>query len=259
MGAVLDELIGEVVDGIRAIDPDEALPRFAGELARARPDLFAGRDEVTRCTAAAQLGLIRGLPALVEAVRTASAQPATHPAVRCALVGALAYLVQPRDLVPDDAPAGYGFVDDCLLLRGAVSDYFDLLPAPPASIERERLQLRLLALAVPRDRLEDLQQALGGIWRLFQRLLILPPGEMEATRQAMESDPLALALPGATPDPVTPPAAPGPDIRVAGGHVDIRLEDDTLLVRFQDGIVLAIESNSQSAHRGMLLCRSRTV
>ena len=241
MGAVLDELLDEVVEGIAALDPDGAAPRFAGELTRARPDLFAGEGEVTRRTAAAQLTLVCGLPALVEAVRTAAAQPATHPAVRCALVGALAYLVQPRDLVPDDAPAGYGFVDDCLLLRGAVSDYFDLLPAPPASIERERLQLRLLALAVPRDRLGDLQEALGGIWRLFQRLLLLPPGEVEATRRAMESDPLAFALPGAAPDPATPPAAPGPDIRIVGGPVDIRLEDDTLLVCFQDGIVLAIE------------------
>ena len=242
--AMLDALLDEVVEGIAAIDPDEAVPRFAVELARARPELFAGKGEVARRTAAAQLGLVCGLPALVEAVRAASARPATHPAVRCALVGALAYLVQPRDLIPDDAPAGYGFVDDCLLLRGAVADYFDLLPAPPASVERERLQLRLLALAVPRDRLGDLQDALGGIWRLFQRLLILPPGEVEATRRAMEADPLALALPGAASDPATPPWPPGPDIRVVGGPVDIRLEGDTLLVRFPDGIALAIESNS---------------
>lgn len=238
---MLDELIDTVVAGIAAIDPDEAVPRLAAELARGRPDLFTDGCETAARVAAAQLGLICALPSLVDAVRGAAARPATHPAVRCALTGALAYLVQPRDLIPDDAPGGYGFVDDCLLLRGVVAEYFDLLPSALATVERERLNLRLLALAVPRARLDDLQEALGGIWRLFQRLLLLPPAEVQATRKAMEAAPLALPLPGAAPDPAPPLCAPGPDIRVVGGPVDIRLEDDTLLVRFQDGIALAIE------------------
>ena len=50
-------------------------------------------------------------------------------------MASLLYLVQPQDLIPDDAPGGYGFLDDCVLLHAARLAHLTQFPNPDAKAE----------------------------------------------------------------------------------------------------------------------------
>lgn len=234
----LYDLTDRVVERIEALDPVAEVPRFAGELEKARPDLIEklGRDNIpgiVKRLSAALLGLVKEIPVIVGAVREAVEKRSTHPAVRCAMVGALAYLVQPRDLIPDDRPGGFGFVDDSLILRATVSEYFDALPAGFTSQQRERDNIRLLALCVPLARLPEFQAQVDGVWHLFHRLLLLPPDSVDRAISEFEENPLKASP--ARPAPAPEGLPPGPDLSVAC-DCTVRLRDDAPCLVFQDGV-----------------------
>jgi hypothetical protein len=153
------------------------------------------------------------------------------------MAGALAYFVQPRDLIPDDSSGGYGFVDDCMILRATVSEYFDVLPSSFTSVERERLNIRLLAMSVPVDRLPVFQDAIDGVWHLFHRLLMLSPGAVEATIQRIEADPLTFTL---SDTPAGNPFPPGPDITHPVAADNLQLDGDKVRITFDDGVALVV-------------------
>ncbi len=233
MGGLYD-LTDRVVGRIASLDPAVEVPRFAEELRRARPDLVGklGGETAGRLSAVL-LGLVKEIPVIVEAVREVAAKRSTHPTVRCAMVGALAYLVQPRDLIPDDSPGGFGFVDDSLILRATVSEYFDALPAGFTGVERERENLRLLALCIPPDRLGEFQSQVDGVWHLFHRLLLLPLDSVDGTISKFEESPLEVSPFEAAPAAEGFP--PGPDLSLAQ-DCTVRLSDQAPCLVFPDGL-----------------------
>jgi uncharacterized membrane protein YkvA (DUF1232 family) len=188
--------------------------------------------------ASCQLGLIKEIPVIVGSVRRAIEQSSTHPAVRCAMVGALAYLAKPRDLIPDDRPGGFGFVDDCMILRATTSEYFDMLPPGFTTHQRERDNLRLLAISVPPGQRKEFQEAISGVWRMFHSLLLVPPAEVERTIQQIILNPLDISFPRPQADPGV--LASGPilaDIVDAGC---IQLQGDRTCITFPDGVMVVL-------------------
>ncbi len=234
-------LLDETMDRVRALDPPACLEPFTAALIAARPGL---RDELTdrlnadgagsvlTALARAQLDLVIQIPELAGAMRRAVEARSVHPAVRCAMVGALAYLVQPRDLIPDDAPGGYGYVDDCLILRATLGEYFDALPSGFADPDTERQRLLLLAAAAPADRLALFQGAVDGVWHLFQRLVAMPPDQADETATGIIADPLGMPLPVQGP---TPPYGAGPDIMHPPGGGSFEIVGEGVKVVFPGG------------------------
>jgi uncharacterized membrane protein YkvA (DUF1232 family) len=240
----LYDLTDRVVARIEALDPAVEVPRFAKELRRARPDLIdkLGRENtpgITDLLSAVLLGLVKEIPVIVGALREAVGKRSTHPAVRCAMVGALAYLVQPRDLIPDDRPGGFGFIDDSLILRATVSEYFDALPAGFTNRQRERDSIRLLALCVPPDRLLEFQAQVDGVWHLFHRLLLLPPDSVDRAISGFEERPLEASLAGQI--PLSGEFPPGPDLCVAR-ECTLRLRGGAPCLVFQDGVEVLLSN-----------------
>jgi uncharacterized membrane protein YkvA (DUF1232 family) len=237
MGRLYD-LTGRVVGRIESLDPEVEAPRFRRELEKARPDLIEklGRQDAPGIfdrLSVTLLGLVKEIPVIVGALCEAAAKRSTHPTVRCAMVGALAYLVQPRDLIPDDCPGGFGFIDDSLILRATVSEYFDALPPGFTDAERERQNIRLLALCIPPDRLFEFQSQVDGVWHLFHRLLLLPLDSVDRAISRFEKSPLEASL--FEPAPASEGLPPGPDLSLAR-DCTLRLSDEGPCLVFHDGV-----------------------
>jgi len=212
--APLYQLLDEVCRKIDALDLKRDAPAMLQEIRRARPDLTAKIDEViakgsakekTTAQVVAQtmasyvIKLIKDIPEMVRTMVAAANSPSTDPSIRCAVLGALAYVVQPRDLIPDDAPGGYGFVDDAALLRTGLIEYLDVLPPNPTQADLDRNVLQSFASLVPTSVLPALQQAVQGMAMAFQLLRMLPQELIEFTTQQILMYPLQMSAPQAPP------------------------------------------------------------
>ena len=238
----LNSLVQKVIAAVDALDKradGSDVPAFAKQLRAARPDLFLpfNDDErgelASRAVAAAMLRVIGEIPQIVDAMLNAIDRKTTDPAVRCALTGALAYVVQPRDLLPDDLPGGFGFIDDCVILRATITEFLEFLPRGFTTVEREKRLLELLAVAIPPTRLPDFQAAVEGIWLAFHVMLWKSEDEIESTSKQIAADPLGTPLPVS--DRISIPLPPGPRLSLAPGSETIEFEDGGLVVRFARG------------------------
>lgn len=237
----LNSLVQKVIAAVDALDKSTGgrdVPAFAELLRAARPDLFPPSDDerselTSRAVAGAMLRVIGEIPQIVDAMLNAVDRKTTDPAVRCALTGALAYLVQPRDLLPDGLPGGFGFIDDCVILRATITEFLEFLPRGFTTVERERSLLELLAVAIPPPQLPDFQAAVEGIWLAYHVMLWKSDDEIESTSERIIADPLGTPLPVS--DRASIPLPPGPRLSLAPGSETIELEDGGLVVRFAKG------------------------
>jgi uncharacterized membrane protein YkvA (DUF1232 family) len=237
---MLYKLLERVTAGIDALETETEAPRFALQLRKFRPDLFELLDEPeaersSLAVAIHMLGIVKEIPVIVDSIRSAVELRSTHPSVRCAMVGSLTYLVQPHDLLPDDLPGGYGFIDDSLILRATVSEYFETLPPGFTSSEKEREVLRLLALCAPAEDLPRFQAAVDGVWHLFQRLMLLPPSQIGDTIQTLIDEPLETPLPQLGGQ--VSAYSPGPDLVSMYAGCTIKVMEKVLKVVCNDGTV----------------------
>ena len=212
----LARLLEATCNQLSALDPLRDGPALMEQLQAARPDLKQKLDAavrvakpdvaalVPRAIGAGVLTIMRKeIPELMEKLVARINDRATEPALRCALVSVLGYVVQPRDLVPDDAPGGYGFVDDDALLVAITLQLMDPTPANAPAIEELQKRLASLTSMLPLDVAPALQAAIQGTVLMFQSLRMLPPQAADAMTQMVLDDPI-----GAT-APRTPQAPPG--------------------------------------------------
>ncbi|MBW2278850.1 MAG: DUF1232 domain-containing protein [Deltaproteobacteria bacterium] len=217
---MLFDLLNQMNARIDDLDPEQAWPAFANQLRVTNPQMLydlMGDDTQERVSWAAErvsranLTLIKDIPWYVHALVQAANDPYMEPAYRCAIVGSLAYLVQPHDLIPDDLPGGFGLIDDCILLHVTAAESLEYLPRDFTSSERERLLVNLLMQTIPDGRFPEFRAAIAGVRQLIFHLGLLDPMLVEQTTAAMINDPL-VAGPAADPSEYrdsTPP--PGPD------------------------------------------------
>jgi hypothetical protein len=144
--------------------------------------------------------MIRGLPPLARQMAAKVQDRSISSARRCAAAGVLAYFVQPHDLIADDAPGGYGFLDDTILVRAGMLEYLNLVASPGGSADSERNMLGMLAGLTPAPVRPALQQMVTTMAAGVQILGMLEGPIAEMILAQIIANPL---------QPVGPPAPHG--------------------------------------------------
>jgi Protein of unknown function (DUF1232) len=168
----------------------------------------------------------------VEAIVATLDVPTDPPALRLMQVAALAYLVNPGDLLPDDMPAGYGFVDDSIVLRAIAVTVPPLYGMDATQVARERLVIDFHGLCVPRAIAPELVRSVQASAALVQMLGFLPPALVEGSIQELLDDPL-MPLQGQPPSGMGWGPSPGGWFRLPDGMVEA-LADDGVRYRLDE-------------------------
>lgn len=205
---MLVKLIQKMNAEVSRFNLEAAVPAFVSEWLRMRPDAKAqiaknvpGKNDSTRqgvvdgvlvSMAKGALGRIKKIPEMTTVMIERLQSRDTEPAVRCALASILAYVVQPRDLIPDNAPGGYGLLDDAVMVHAGY------LNVPPPQAESEEPQhheqyLRFLAGFMPKEVTTALQQTVQSLEMGLAFYRMLPVDMLETATQVMITNPLAPA------------------------------------------------------------------
>ena len=202
---MLVKLIQRVNEEVSRLCVDSAVPAFVSEWLRRRPDTKAeiaktvpGNDDAERqmtldgaivSMAKGALGRIKKIPEMTNVMLERLQARGTEPAVRCALASILAYVVQPRDLIPDNAPGGYGFLDDAVMVHAG---YLNVPPpkAKPGQLKAEEQYLRFLAGFMPREATVALQQTVQSLEISLAFYRMCPTDMLDMTTKIMIENPL---------------------------------------------------------------------
>lgn len=208
---MLDELVQEKIAKIRSLDIERDVAVFAQQVLRSNPEPFrriprdrqdGGFDEMgTLLLARAQLRLILELADHAAEMLALVLDSHTSPHVRVALLGALAYLVQPDELVNDEAPGGYGYVDDCIVIKTARLAMARMGVPLELDEARELRALSLLALALAPDDFTRMQNLVTRTWNEIHLLHMMPTHVATVRAQRLYRFPLALHFDWNTPMP----------------------------------------------------------
>ena len=199
MEAPLLDMLGRVCERIGELHGEYDAERFAGVLLARRADAFAGlpggaqgetAQRLALRLARKQLALVGEVPGMVEAIAASLDTPTDPPALRLMQVAALASRVNPGDLMPDDMPAGYGFVDDSIVLRAMAVTVPPLYGLDAAQVARERLVIDFHGMCVPRAIAPELVRSVQASTTLVQMLGFLPPALVEGSIRKLLDEPL---------------------------------------------------------------------
>lgn len=132
--------------------------------------------------------LIVPLPDIIKKLLKVVKDHEVSPHIRCTLIGALAYFVQPNDLIPDDAKGGYGFVDDSVLIHAAFSELL-YIKGENDDLDQWKNLSELAAGVCPPNILKPLSSAVKDITVGFEVFAKMPPGILEAKIRQVILDP----------------------------------------------------------------------
>jgi hypothetical protein len=241
---------------VRELDPQRDAAAYAEQLLAYHPSLFARLDGgpasvaarlAARTIAVDHLGEVCRLPAHVAEIERSLSVATMSAGERLVRIAALAYLVCERDLIRDDLPAGYGLIDDCINIRGAVlATLSSRRPSPRRRgfgeiLLEELLRIRYLALAVPDDVLAATEAALTHAAQLAVRTRDLPTSTVEAAIRMLIDQP-PTEYPAELPLP-KPSAAVEVEsvLRLTPGEL-VEARGETLVFAFPDGTTLRREA-----------------
>jgi uncharacterized membrane protein YkvA (DUF1232 family) len=156
------------------------------------PDAAGRNAEVLACAA---LRYVFDSARIIETLLQIYQNPTTTLAYRASIACSLAYLVQPNDVLPDDSPGGFGFLDDAILLRYTLPHNCNVLPPGVKSVEDEKTVLCFLTACMPAEAIERLVPILSGISMRLQILNTATPEFLELFHQQCISMPLEFAFP----------------------------------------------------------------
>lgn len=175
------------------------VPKFVAQLRKMRPTLESelkaqgiAEDQLEKTILAlstAQVGVIKGIPALATEMSQMLQAGSGEPAFRCVLAASLAYLVQPQDLLADDLPGGYGFIDDALLLHEACALSWEV-SGDMARAEEKRKIFQFIFTFVPDGRQAEFRSAISGLAMTLNIMRSLDPMLAETTTQMLIANPL---------------------------------------------------------------------
>ena len=196
-------LVHKVSNIVSAIDPIEDAPAFVETWLEHRPEqrnlvLADGASGPTHYTvfrmfAAGALAIVKRIPEMIDVMVERLESDDVDPAVQCAVATVLAYVVQPRDLIPDDAPGGYGFIDDTILLHAG---FLDILSMEPPHAERFKTQqeyLSYISSFAPPDVMTQLQQTVRNLETTLSVFRMLPREALEVTTRIIIDEPLRVS------------------------------------------------------------------
>ncbi len=196
-------LVHKVSNIVSAIDPVKDAPAFVDTWLEHRPEQRefafpdvtgdASRQTVFRMFAAGALAIVKRMPAMIDVMVERLHSDKVDPAVQCAVATVLAYVVQPRDLIPDNAPGGYGFVDDTILLHAG---FLDILSMEPPSVEQFRTQQEFLSFIssfAPPPVMAELRSTVENMETTLSVFRMLPREALEVTTRIIIDDPLRVS------------------------------------------------------------------
>jgi hypothetical protein len=241
---------------VRELDPRRDAAAYAERLLGLHPDLFAGIEGGVESVAARMAALkiasdhlreVARLPNYVDELERSLANATMSPGSRLVRVAALAYILCHHDYHHDGLPAGYGLVDDCIAIRGAVLATPGRMP--PGSLGRmlvtELLRIRYLGIALPNEVLATTEAALTFSAQLAARTRGLPTHVIEGAIRHLILHP-PTKFPAELPLP-EPEAAieieavmrllPAQLVEVAGETLVFAFSDKTKLRREADGVL----------------------
>ncbi|MEX2153967.1 MAG: DUF1232 domain-containing protein [Gemmatimonadaceae bacterium] len=209
---MLVQLVEKTCAAIDGLNMEDALPGLQLQLRQSAPDAIANlrtegvkhggnpsENDAVMGAALLALVYVKGLPALARLMVQKMKDRRIDAARRCAVAGVLAYFVQPHDLIPDNAPGGYGWLDDAILLRAGLIEYLNLLPPGQTKVEFEQKVVGILVGLTPTHVRPSLQQAIGAM-SLAVQVMGLMEGEIAEFVLAQ-----VIANPLNTDPPVVPP------------------------------------------------------
>jgi uncharacterized membrane protein YkvA (DUF1232 family) len=201
---MLYRLIDQLCSRIDSINIDSEAPVFSAQLQKMRPGIkaeFAANGiekeqimNAIQVLSAAELTIIKGLPAIAKEMAGTLSNGGGDPAFRCILAASLAYLVQPNDLLPDNLPGGYGFVDDALMLHEACALSWEVTGNMKQAEEKRKI-FQFLFLAVPDNKLAEFRSAISGMAITLNVMRNMEPMVAQMTTQIIIDNPLEAAAP----------------------------------------------------------------
>ncbi|MGD2141047.1 MAG: DUF1232 domain-containing protein [Burkholderiales bacterium] len=193
-------LVHQVSDTVSAIDPIEDAPAFVETWLEHRPEQrnlasADGADGVSpdtmyRLFAAGALTIVKRIPKMIDVMVERLESDEVDPAVQCAVATVLAYVVQPRDLIPDDAPGGYGFIDDTILLHAGFLNILALEPPHAERFKTEQEYLSYISSFAPVDVMSKLQTMVQNMETTLSVFRMLPREALEVTTRIIVDEPL---------------------------------------------------------------------
>lgn len=241
---LFDEL-DRIASRIKAVDPQADAAAFANQMFKHRANaLRRWQDKETSdvqkvvilaIASGCIIKLIQPLPAIIDELTAVVRDQSSPPYVRCAVVGALGYLVQPRDLIPDGAPGGYGFIDDSVILHATLSEY-RRARAPSSHAAKDAEEAMTVAASMcPPTAIEPLKTAVQGATIGFQLFPTLPPNILEDATQKIIADPFQAAMPGAGSQAADPGTASSSLEKRNLLGMTFEASGDTIAATFPDG------------------------
>ncbi|MEX1366467.1 MAG: hypothetical protein AB1Z98_25310 [Nannocystaceae bacterium] len=251
---MLLQMLEENLEAIRGLDVERDAVAFAEQVLARNPAPFRTIPQTTSMVlvgdgpkelpadrlgalllARAQLQLIAEIPAHVRELWALVEHGQTTPHARAAVLSALAYLVQPAELIDDRSPGGYGYVDDCIVLRTmrlALARMGVPIELDPA---RELRALSLLALALSPDHFTKMQNLMTRTWNEVHLLHMLPDHVAQTHAHQIEASPLTLSYDWTQPGACitnTPPSL------CSGGFGEV--DDEGIAIDFVDGGIVHV-------------------
>jgi uncharacterized membrane protein YkvA (DUF1232 family) len=165
-------------------------------------------DKAAATVAIMLFGVIRTIPPVARQMVQKLGDQRVSAVRRFATAGALAYLVQKRDWLPDDAPGGYGYLDDAIVLRAGLLEYLQTLPQFAQSVESETKFIQLLIGLTPAPVRATLQQAISKMSLEIQLMSLVEGPIAELMLARLIANPLQPELP-AQPQGFVPRFTPG--------------------------------------------------
>jgi hypothetical protein len=237
---------------VREIDPHRDAAVYAERLLGLHPELFESIDggpESVRARMAAltiardHLREVMRLPDYVDELERSLAVMTMSAGSRLVRVTALAYILCTHEH-REGLPIGYGLLDDCIAVRGAVLATPGRLP--PGSLGRmmvtELLRIRYLGLALPREVLSQTEAALTSSAELAARARGLPNQTLEhAILQVIRQPPTRFPAELALPEP-TEPIEVETIMHLLSAKL-VELNGETMLFAFADGSQIRREAD----------------
>ena len=196
-------LVHQVSRTISELDPLDDAPAFVDTWLEHRPEQRESafpeeadpqaRETMFKMFAAGALTIVKRMPAMMDVMTERLNSTEVDPAVQCAVATVLAYVVQPRDLIPDDAPGGYGFVDDAILLHAGFLDIISMEPPHAERFKTQEEYLSFVSSFAPPDVMAELQQTVETMESTMSVFRMLPPEALKATTRIIVDDPLRVS------------------------------------------------------------------
>jgi uncharacterized membrane protein YkvA (DUF1232 family) len=170
---VLFDMLEPLSNRLEGLSDEEDGPAFAALLLKCRPEAFGelvggAQSSEARLAAHAIAGLclaeLRQVPEIVDYLCRKMSDSSLSPSLRSTMAFALAYLAAPIDLLPDDLPGGFGYVDDAIMLWGLVGALYESQRERRDRFRTAVEAIRTLSMSLPRNVAELLENtALGAI------------------------------------------------------------------------------------------------